>query len=134
MNTPGTIHRPLLVAGAMTLFAAVALGAFGAHGLEGHLTVKAEDWWETAVRYHLAHGLGILLVATIAHALPRPGLARLSGWLMLTGVVLFCGSLYLMALVDVRWLALATPLGGMLWLAAWAALAGAALRPSDRSG
>lgn len=133
MNTPETIHRPLLVAGAVTLFAAVALGAFGAHALEGQLTAKAADWWETAVRYHLAHGLGLLLVATIAHALPRPGLARLSGWLILTGVVLFCGSLYLMALVEARWLAMATPLGGTLWLVAWGALAGAALRPSDRS-
>lgn len=96
-------------------FLAVALGAFGAHSLksflEGNNTLEA---WKTAVLYHLAHG--IALVALALHGSANRGAL----YLLIAGVVLFSGSLYLLALTNLRWLGAITPLGGLCFLAGWA--------------
>lgn len=102
---------------------AVALGAFGAHGLKTRLTAEALAWWQTGVQYHLVHAVVLLVLAL---ALPqRPALGG-AAWLMLVGTVLFSGSLYAMALGAPRWLGAVVPLGGASWIAAWLWIAWAA--------
>lgn len=101
------------IAGAL----AVALGAFGAHGLEERVSAEALAWWETGARYHLAHAVALGLVA--AH--PRPG--RVAGLAFAIGILLFSGSLYAMTLTGVRWLGAVTPLGGIAFITGWVALA-----------
>ncbi len=118
-------------AGAIALALAVAIGAFGAHGLQGRLDAYSMNIYERAVFYHFVHALGILIVSAIAASdkLPRSPANWVCG-LLLAGVVLFSGSLYALALTGKRILGAITPLGGISFLAAWIVLAGAALRPN----
>ncbi len=118
-------------AGAIALALAVAIGAFGAHGLQGRLDAYSMNIYERAVFYHFVHALGILIVSAIAASdkLPRSPANWVCG-LLLAGVVLFSGSLYALALTWKRILGAITPLGGISFLAAWIVLAGAALRPN----
>ncbi len=99
-------------------FLAVALGAFGAHALKGTLSSHATtDVWKTAVLYHFLHALALLVLAAL------PGASRAASGLFLAGIVIFSGSLYLLALTNVRWLGAITPLGGLCFLAGWLCLA-----------
>lgn len=101
----------------------VLLGAFGAHGLKNHVTdPHLLDVWEKAARYHLVHAVAIGLVA--AHPARPAG----AGAAFVAGIVLFSGSLYAMALTDVRALGAVTPLGGLSFVAGWLLLAAAAPR------
>ncbi|MEO6742013.1 MAG: DUF423 domain-containing protein [Chthoniobacteraceae bacterium] len=103
---------------AITGFLAVALGAFGAHGLHDVLEKNGRlATWETAVLYHLTHAVVLLLIATL-----RP-LRTAAWWLMLAGVLIFSGTLYVLALTNVKWLGAITPIGGVCLLAGWLALA-----------
>ena len=110
--------------GAIALAAAVGIGAFGAHGLQGRL-----DSYSMAVFYHFIHALGILIVAQRgAHR--RESVVRdqerhraLVCWLLLVGIVLFSGSLYALALTGIRTLGAVTPFGGLSFIAAWVVLA-----------
>jgi uncharacterized membrane protein YgdD (TMEM256/DUF423 family) len=120
--------RPLVVAGALLGLSAVGLGAFGAHALEPRLTPEALGWWKTAVSYHLPHSAATVTMGALA-ARGFPG-ARPAGWLFAAGVTVFAGTLYLMAVTGIRVLGAVTPVGGLLMLAGWAALAlGALKRP-----
>ena len=112
-----------LILGACNAFLAVLLGAFGAHALKTRLTADMMTVFHTGNQYHFYHALGLLLVGTIAVQLPDSALLRSSGWLMLTGIALFSGSLYVLAISGVRWLGAITPFGGMAFLAAWLLLA-----------
>jgi uncharacterized membrane protein YgdD (TMEM256/DUF423 family) len=116
---------PWLVAAGLNGLIAVAMGAFAAHGLRNALDPVALGWVETASRYQLWHALALLGVALLMRAdLPTRGrLLHLAGWAFLAGIVLFAGSLYLMALTPVRALAWVTPFGGVALLAGWACLA-----------
>lgn len=110
--------RPLLIAAGTVGFLAVALGAFGAHGLEGRLSAAAQDWWRTATLYALAHSLAALAVALSA---ARPGrLLRLAGWAFIAGIVLFSGALYALALGAPPLFGAVAPVGGLCFLAGWA--------------
>jgi uncharacterized membrane protein YgdD (TMEM256/DUF423 family) len=96
-------------------FLAVALGAFGAHALKDALQSNGMlDAWNKAVLYHLVHA-----VALVALALSGVG-NRATYFLLVAGIVLFSGSLYTMALTNVRWLGAITPVGGLCFLAGWA--------------
>lgn len=122
--------RALLVTGAVSGFLGVALGAFGAHGLRGRVTESLLAAFQTGVQYHLVHTLAVLLTALLAaQGLARPALGTAAGWLFIAGIVLFSGSLYLMAVTGVRWLGAITPLGGGAFLVGWVLLALAVLRP-----
>ncbi len=114
--------------GSVNAFLAVALGAFGAHGLKSRLSPDMLDIYETGVKYHLAHALGLILIGILAHLMTRTELVNLSGWLILAGIVIFSGSLYVLSISGVRWWGAVTPLGGLSFLAGWALLAIAALR------
>jgi uncharacterized membrane protein YgdD (TMEM256/DUF423 family) len=135
------VHRALLLVAAANGFLAVALGAFGAHGLETRLEGLADAaerlaWWETAAHYHLVHALAIAVAALVAGAAALPEEARsaarrparLAGWAFLTGIALFSGSLYTMTLTGIAKLGAVTPLGGVALLAGWLLLARAAWR------
>src|SRR5215207_10081912 len=106
-------------------FLAVALGAFGAHGLQARLAdavdgAKRLGWWQTAAQYHLLHALAVGVVALVAARAP---VARFAGSAFVLGTLLFSGSLYVMALGGPRWLGAVTPLGGLSLLAGWGILA-----------
>ena len=105
---------------AVVCFLAVGLGAFGAHALKA--TLQANDMldvWNKAVMYHFLHGIALVILALNAAG------NRAAWFLILSGIVVFSGSLYTMALTNVRWLGAITPIGGLCFLAGWAWLAAA---------
>ncbi|HVZ21520.1 MAG TPA: DUF423 domain-containing protein [Vicinamibacterales bacterium] len=119
------MDRTFLLIGALAGFLAVALGAFGAHALRSRLSADMLEVFETGVRYQMYHALALLVVAA---TIPHLGgwLVRTAGWLFTAGIVLFSGSLYLLAFTGVTVLGAITPLGGLAFLAGWACLAIAA--------
>lgn len=112
--------RWILVAGAVAGLLAVALGAFGAHALRGRLSPAELQVWQTAVQYHQWHALALTVLGAIGLLRPDWDVLRWVAGLMLAGLVLFSGSLYLLCLLGERWLGAVTPVGGSLWLVAWA--------------
>jgi len=121
----GLRSRLVMVAGLLG-FTAVAIGAFAAHGLRARLPVAALELIHTGARYQIYHALALLAMA--AWPWPMGRLAQLSGWLFGAGVVIFSGSLYLLALTGMRWLGLLTPFGGICLLSGWLLLVAAAWR------
>ncbi len=111
--------RLFMFAGSVAAGLGVALGAFGAHALKTKLTPTMLSVYETGVHYQFVHALGLILVGLSASYLGDAAGARWAGWLMLAGIVLFSGSLYLLALTGMRWLGAITPLGGVCFIAAW---------------
>jgi uncharacterized membrane protein YgdD (TMEM256/DUF423 family) len=113
-----------IVFGAVNGFLAVALGAFAAHGLKGMLAPGLLEAFRTGVDYQAIHALALLAVGILgAQFRGNPGALRLAGWAFVVGILLFSGSLYLMALTGTRWLGAVTPFGGTAFLVGWAALA-----------
>jgi len=113
---------------AVFLFAAVGLGAFGAHALRAKLAPDLMAVYQTAVQYHFWHALGLLAVGILLLQKPDSGALAAAAWLLVAGLVVFCGSLYLLAATGARGLGAVAPVGGAALLAAWAALAWAAWR------
>ena len=110
-----------LAVGAAYGFLGVALGAFGAHALKDRLSPEFAAIWKTAVEYQFWHALALLAVGLLA--LQRPATALdLAGGAFAAGVLVFSGSLYALALSEVRVLGAITPVGGLLLLCGWAAL------------
>jgi uncharacterized membrane protein YgdD (TMEM256/DUF423 family) len=100
---------------ALLCFLAVALGAFGAHGLKQTLEAHGMlDAWNKAVLYHFIHAIALLILALYGAA------NRGAWWLLFAGILIFSGSLYVMALANLRWLGAITPIGGLCFLAGWA--------------
>jgi uncharacterized membrane protein YgdD (TMEM256/DUF423 family) len=116
------VDRVFLTLGCVSGGAAVALGAFGAHALRERLVPDMLAVFEVGVRYQMYHALALLVVGLAAGRLPGGGAAA-AGWLFVAGTVLFSGSIYLLAFTGQRWLGAVTPLGGVAFLAGWAALA-----------
>ena len=116
-----------LTLGAISGFLAVAMGAFGAHAIRARVPAAMLEIWKTASEYHFYHALALVLVGVLARQSRAPWL-DLSAACFLGGTVIFCGSLYLLALTETRWLGAITPIGGLLFLAGWAALAWSATR------
>ncbi|MBK8062739.1 MAG: DUF423 domain-containing protein [Betaproteobacteria bacterium] len=124
---PAAAKLFLALGGAAALLA-VALGAFGAHGLKSRLPVDMLAVYQTGVQYHFYHALGLVLIGLAVLHLPDSAALRTAGWLMAAGILLFSGSLYALALSGERWLGAVTPIGGLAFLLGWAALVWAALR------
>lgn len=120
------MDRTFLLVAALAGFTGVTLGAFGAHGLRGKLSPEMLAVFETGVRYQMYHAAAILIVGLM---LARNGgrLMAVAGWLFTAGILLFSGSLYLLALTGVTVLGAITPIGGVAFLAGWACLALAAV-------
>lgn len=117
------MDKKWFVAGCVQSALAVALGAFGAHALDAFLTAESTSTYETGTRYHMFHALALFLVAAGAGGKGNAGYARAAGWLFQAGIVLFAGSLYVLAPSGIKWLGAITPLGGVCFLAGWVCLA-----------
>lgn len=113
--------------GSLFAFLAVALGAFGAHSLQGTFAAGMADVYETGVRFQFYHALGLFAVA-FAISRWKDAPVSLAGWLFVVGIILFSGSLYLLSTTGIRWLGAITPLGGLAFLAGWAVLGWTVLR------
>ena len=113
----------LLRVGATLAMLGVLLGAFGAHALKNSLSVEMLAIYQTGVQYHLIHALGIVLIAILAATQPTWRRLHLAGWLMVAGVLIFSGSLYLLTATSIRVLGAITPIGGLCFIAAWGLLA-----------
>ena len=122
------VSRLFLATGGVAALLAVALGAFGAHALRSRVSPEMLAVWHTGVEYHVFHALGLLAVGIVAIHLPDSSPLKWSGALMLAGIVLFSGSLYLLALTGERSLGAVTPVGGLAFLAAWALFVAAVLK------
>jgi uncharacterized membrane protein YgdD (TMEM256/DUF423 family) len=118
--------RHCIVAASIALAAAVALGAFGAHALRTRLDPEALTVYQTAVQYHFWHALGLLGVGALMLEWPTSGRMGWVAGLLLAGLFLFCGSLYVLALTGAAWLGTLTPIGGLAFIAAWLVLASVA--------
>lgn len=124
------MERIALILCAVNGFLAVALGAFGAHGLKGRAwedVAQRLSWWETAAHYHLVHAVALGLAGYLAARSPGAP-ATVAVWSLTAGILLFSGSLYTMTLTGIRVLGAVTPLGGLCLLAGWASMALAASR------
>jgi len=108
---------------------AVVFGAFAAHGLKGRLDSHAIELFETGARYHMYHALAMGLSAFAVRGASRSP-AQLAAILFLAGIILFSGSLYLLALTGTRGFAIVTPIGGLCFIAGWAVLVFAGMRLS----
>lgn len=120
----GRRSRAWTTAAALLLALAVALGAFGAHALEGRVTPSRLATFETAVRYQALHGLGLLAIV----GLRRDAALRAAAPLVAAGTVLFCGSLYALVATDAGAWGAVAPVGGVLLVAGWSVLAWTAWR------
>ncbi|NOU52519.1 DUF423 domain-containing protein [Pseudoalteromonas sp. JBTF-M23] len=111
--------KVFLLAGSIFCMLSVALGAFAAHGLKKHLDEYALAIFKTASEYQMSHGLALIAVALLLKWGIKVGLA---GWLFIAGIVLFSGSLYLLAVTGIKWLGAITPIGGVCFIVAWVIL------------
>lgn len=110
-----------LLLGVINGFLAVALGAFGAHGLEGKVSEHMLGIWEKAVNYQMFHTMALLVTGLIGAKL-QIGILNWSGWLFFIGIILFSGSLYLYSTTGIKFLAMITPFGGVTFLIGWVLL------------
>jgi uncharacterized membrane protein YgdD (TMEM256/DUF423 family) len=115
------MQRTFLLAGALAGLIGVGFGAFGAHGLRGRLSPDMLAVFETGVRYQMYHALALMAVAALSDRLGGR-LIEAAGWLFVAGIVLFSGSLYLLAVTGITILGAITPIGGVAFLAGWACL------------
>jgi uncharacterized membrane protein YgdD (TMEM256/DUF423 family) len=112
--------RPnFLLLAACCAFTGVGFGAFGAHGLKAILSPAMLEVYKTGVTYQMWHALGLSLIAVFSQQAPEAKLLRWAGWLMFAGILVFSGSLYLLAILNLKWLGMITPLGGVMFLVAW---------------
>jgi len=117
-----------LILGAVNAMLAVALGAFGAHGLEGKITDKYLEVWKTGVTYQMFHAIGLFIVAFLASRFPQSSLINASGWAMFIGIILFSGSLYVLSTSGIKVLGAITPFGGVAFIIGWILLVIAAAK------
>jgi uncharacterized membrane protein YgdD (TMEM256/DUF423 family) len=116
------MDRLFFVVGSLFGFLGVALGAFGAHALKGHLDADQLMVFEVGVRYQMYHAFALLAAAWAYTKWPGTILIA-SGWLFIVGTVLFSGSLYALSLSGVRWLGVITPFGGLALITGWLCMA-----------
>ena len=122
------LYKPFILIGSIAALLAVVFGAFGAHALKARAGADLLAVFQTGVQYHFYHALGLILVGILVGALGAENWTRAAGWLMLVGIAIFSGSLYLLVLTGQRWLGMITPIGGVAFIAAWATLAVAVVK------
>ena len=120
-----------LILGSINAALVVLLGAFGAHALKARLPADMLAVYQTGVHYHLFHALGLIAVGLVATQIPASAYLKWSGWLMLAGIVLFSGSLYVLSVSGLRWLGMVTPFGGLAFILSWTLLVIAVLKASS---
>lgn len=120
-------NRWILALGGLLVALATVSGAFGAHALQTRLSPERLDIYETAVRYHFFHALGLLAIGLAARTIDAPAL-RWSAVLVVAGIVLFSGSIYALSFSAPRFIGIVTPIGGVALIAGWIVFAVAVLR------
>lgn len=123
MNEINITAKLFLFLGSINAMLAVVFGAFGAHALKARLDENMLKVFHTGVEYHFYHALGLLLVGIIALNIPITNIIKSSGWMMFAGIIIFSGSLYLLSILNLRWLGMITPIGGLLFILSWLCLA-----------
>lgn len=121
------MERIFFALGSFSAALGVMAGAFGAHGLRSRLDAEMMEIFQTGVKYHLIHALGLLAVAWAVQRWGGP-LPVTAGWLLVAGTVIFSGSLYALSLTGLRALGAVTPLGGVAFIVGWVLLGIAALQ------
>lgn len=118
-----SMDKMILTIASLNGFLAVALGAFGAHGLKSKLSPEMMSVFETAVQYQMFHVLALFVSALALSQYGPIAVFKWSAWLFLAGILLFSGSLYCLSMTGIRGLGMITPLGGAAFLAGWTLLA-----------
>ena len=122
MNEISLTTKLFLMLGSANAMLAVIFGAFGAHALKNRLDENLLKVFHTGVEYHFYHALGLILIGILSLQIPATNLIKSSGWMMFAGIILFSGSLYLLSILNLRWLGMITPLGGLLFILSWLCL------------
>lgn len=120
--------KVFIVIGLIGMALGVVLGAFGAHGLKDKIEPNLLAAYQTGVEYHMYHALGLILVGMLAYHFPQLSGLKWGSWLLLWGILLFSGSLYMMAFTGIRWLGAITPLGGTAFIIGWLWIAWSVIR------
>ncbi|TGM08384.1 DUF423 domain-containing protein [Leptospira barantonii] len=123
-------QKTILILSSLSGFLGVALGAFGAHALKTIITPDLLAVYETGNRYHLIHSI-LPLILSVTGFVNRSKAAWISSILFLAGILIFSGSLYVLAITGIRILGAITPIGGVSFLAAWALLGFSAIGPKN---
>ena len=114
------MSKLIIILAGMNGFLAVSIGAFAAHMLRDRLSPELLNTFQTGVQYHMYHALALLGIGVMMLNFPASNLLRISAYLMMSGILLFSGSLYLLSITGIQWLGAITPLGGLCFLTAWA--------------
>lgn len=126
-----TLSKLFLVLGGVNAALVVALGAFGAHVLKMRLSSDMLAVFHTGTLYHAIHALGLISIGIVAAWLPGSGYLKSAGWVMVAGIALFSGSLYLLSVTGMRWLGAIAPIGGVAFILAWVLYCVAVLKASS---
>jgi len=122
MNELNLTAKLFLLVGSANAALAVIFGAFGAHALKARLDENLLKVFHTGVEYHFYHALGLILIGILIINLGINSWIKTAGWMMIVGIVLFSGSLYLLSILNLRWLGMITPIGGLLFILSWLSL------------
>ncbi len=112
-----------LLLASLSAMTGVGLGAFGAHGLKNVLSPELLTVYQTGVTYQMWHALGLMGISLIHQQSPESKLIYWAGWLMFMGIILFSGSLYLLVILNLKWIGIITPIGGVSFIMAWVLIA-----------
>jgi len=112
-----------LLLASLSAMTGVGLGAFGAHGLKNVLSPELLTVYQTGVTYQMWHALGLMGISLVHQQSPESKLINWAGWLMFIGIILFSGSLYLLAILNLKWIGIITPIGGVSFIMAWVLIA-----------
>lgn len=113
------MQKLFLILGSVIMALGVMIGAFGAHGLKNIISEEMMEIFSTGVQYHFYHAIGLLIIGITAQYLPNSSLLYWSGILMVAGITIFSGSLYLLSTMGLRWLGAVTPVGGICFILSW---------------
>ncbi len=121
-------YSVFMALGALVLFIATLLGAYGTHGVQGSVNEQAWNAYQVAVEYQFYHGIGVILVGILALHFPTSKWIKVSGWLLFSGVIVFSGSIYTLTLAGISGIGALAPIGGLSMMGGWLALAYGVLR------
>ena len=120
----------ILICAAFSAMLSVILGAFAAHGLKSKLSENLLTTFQTGVQYQMYHSLALILLVVLYRQMPQP-LIMYSAGFMFAGIILFSGSLYMLALTQIKWFGPITPIGGVCFIIGWALIIAAALKGAN---
>ena len=122
--------KVILSLAACSAMISVVLGAFAAHGLKSKLSENLLTTFQTGVQYQMYHSLALILLVVLYRQMPQP-LIMYSASFMFAGIILFSGSLYMLALTQIKWFGPITPIGGVCFIIGWALIIAAALKGAN---